>query len=410
MKYLSYENIYNNMEVNIDLNQNKWVTSIPKNNVDNVINKYLRLGYIVSTLSQQTINPMNGIFDPIINNINSTSKNNDILLKTIEERIGENIGSLRTTIDNLIYQSANSSIKGKIAEQQISNIIVDNFPDDTVEITAQKDYESDIQLKTSDGITLYIEVKMYKASVTTSQIDKFKRDIIRSGIKVGILISTTSGITGKKRLEFDLIDNDKYIIYVPNTGFEVVPIIWSVLFAKQLHKISNKKKEIDIGILMDCYRQFESLYTNFSNMKYNLIKVRKNIVSQLDDLHIDVLKIDNMIEKMMQECNLQINRVLDYKKEILFSEKEIIEFLSDIEVNKDKRQKQYKLLYEYCKKNKYTIYNNEDSYKWIVKKDNQKIFETKYTKTKVDIVIPEKGITIQIINNIDDILDSILLV
>ena len=67
MKYLSYENIFNNMEVNIDLNQNKWVTSIPKNNLDNVINKYLRLGYIVSTLSQQTINPMNGIFDPIIN-------------------------------------------------------------------------------------------------------------------------------------------------------------------------------------------------------------------------------------------------------------------------------------------------------------------------------------------------------
>ena len=398
------------MEVNIDLNQNKWVTSIPKNNVTNVINKYLRLGYIVSTLSHQTINPMNSIFDPIINKMNTTNKNNDTLLKTIEGRIGENIGSLRNTIDNLIYQSANSSIKGKIAEQQISNIIVDNFPDDTVDITAQKDYESDIQLKTSDGITLYIEVKMYKAPVTTSQIDKFKRDIIRSGIKVGILISTTSGITGKKRLEFDLIDNDKYIIYVPNTGFEVIPIIWSVLFAKQLHKMSNKKKEIDVGILMDCYRQFESLYTSFSNMKYNLIKVRKNIITQLDELHIDVLKIDNMIEKIMQECNLQINRVLDYKKEILFSDKEIIEFLTDIEVNKDKRQKQYKLLYEYCKKNKYTIYNNEDSYKWIVKKENQKIFETKYTKTKVDIIIPDKGITIQITNKIEEILDSILLV
>ena len=398
------------MEVNIDLNQNKWVTSIPKNDVNNVINKYLRLGYIVSTLSHQTINPMNSIFDPIINKMNTTNHDNDALLKTIEGRIGENIISLRNTIDNLIYQSANSSIKGKIAEKQISNIIIDNFPDDTVDITAQKDYESDIQLKTNDGITLYIEVKMYKAPVTTSQIDKFKRDIIRSGIKVGILISTTSGITGKKRLEFDLIDDDKYIIYVPNTGFDVIPIIWSVLFAKQLHKISNKKKEIDDGILMDCYRQFESLYTNFSNMKYNLIKVRKNIITQLDELHIDVLKIDNMIEKIMHECNLQINKVIDYKKEILFSEKEIIEFLSDIEVNKDKRQKQYKLLYEYCKKNKYTIYNNEDSYKWIIKKDNQKFFETKYTKTKVDIIIPDKGITIQITNKIGEILDSILLI
>ena len=398
------------MEVNIDLNQNKWVTSIPKNDVNNVINKYLRLGYIVSTLSHQTINPMNSIFDPIINKMNTTNHDNDALLKTIEGRIGENIISLRNTIDNLIYQSANSSIKGKIAEKQISNIIIDNFPDDTVDITAQKDYESDIQLKTNDGITLYIEVKMYKAPVTTSQIDKFKRDIIRSGIKVGILISTTSGITGKKRLEFDLIDDDKYIIYVPNTGFDVIPIIWSVLFAKQLHKISNKKKEIDVGILMDCYRQFESLYTNFSNMKYNLIKVRKNIITQLDELHIDVLKIDNMIEKIMHECNLQINKVIDYKKEILFSEKEIIEFLSDIEVNKDKRQKQYKLLYEYCKKNKYTIYNNEDSYKWIIKKDNQKFFETKYTKTKVDIIIPDKGITIQITNKIGEILDSILLI
>ena len=90
-----------------------------------------------------------------------------------------------------------------------------DFPDDVIEVTTQKDYESDLQLTTAEGIKIYIEVKMYKAVISTAQIEKFKRDLKRSGVKVGIITSLTSGITGKKRLAYEQIDDEQYIIYIP---------------------------------------------------------------------------------------------------------------------------------------------------------------------------------------------------
>ena len=42
--------------------------------------------------------------------------------------------------------------KGKIGENQINDILSDHFPDDVIELTAQKDFESDIQLNTPEGI------------------------------------------------------------------------------------------------------------------------------------------------------------------------------------------------------------------------------------------------------------------
>jgi hypothetical protein len=396
------------MLVNIDLEKNAWVSKIPEDYRESVINKYLNMGYIMSTLCQQTVNPMNTLFDPIINKVKDASNHNEITLRSIEGNISENMGSLRGTIDNFIYQSANSALKGKIGEQQVSQILHDHFPDDVIEVTAQKEYESDIQLTTAEGMQLYIEVKMYKTTVSTAQIDKFKRDIQRNGIKVGIMISTTSGIIGKKRLDYEQIDDDQYIIYLPNSGFEHTPIIWSVLFAKKLVMITSKKKTIDMDILLNCYRNFESVHKNFSMMKHNIIKIRKNIITNLDDLHIESLKIDHMIHNILKECNSYLYNILHESKEVEFTNDSILDFIKELEDRNDKRTMSYRILHEYCKNRKFQIYNNGDSLQWVIKKNNIPLAETKYTKTKVELNILDKGIHMQISCNMNEVLDIIL--
>ena len=331
------------------IDKNSWIEKIPEDYRVQVINKYLNLGYVMSTLCQQTVNPMSTLFEPIMNKVSESSNQSELTLNAINSSIRENIGSLRGTIDNFIYQSANSSLKGKIGENQINDILSDHFPDDVIELTAQKDFESDIQLITPEGIKIYIEVKTYKSLVTTSQIDKFKRDILRSGIKVGIMISTTSGITGKKRMEYEQLDEEQYIIYIPNSGFEHIPVIWAVLFAKKLVTMTNKKKEIDMGILLDCYRKFESIYKNFSTMKHNLIKTRKTIIGGLDELHIESLRIEQMIQNVLHECNTYLYNILDEKEEVHLEDKDILEFLKELDEANDKRHQSYSILYYYFK-------------------------------------------------------------
>jgi hypothetical protein len=395
------------MLIDIDIDKNSWIVQIPEEHQQSVVNKYLNLGYIMSTLCQQTVNPMSSLFEPIMNKVSETSNNNELTLNSINSSIRENIGSLRGTIDNFIYQSANSSLKGKIGENQINDILSDHFPDDVIDLTAQKEFESDIHIITPEGIKLYVEVKTYKSLVTTSQIDKFKRDIIRSGVKVGIMISTTSGITGKKRMDYEQVDDEQYIIYVPNSGFNHIPVIWAVLFAKKLVTMTNKKKEIDMGILLDCYRKFESIYKNFSTMKHNLIKTRKTIIGSLDDLHIESLRIEQMIQNVLHECNTYLYNILDEKEEIYLEDKDTLEFLKELDESKDKRHLPYSILYDYCKTNGFNIFYKSNKLNWVIKNNDKDIGETKYTKTKMELCIPDKGITVQLNSSSASILDTI---
>ena len=53
------------MKVKINTEYNKWLIDIPEKERENIVNKFLKLGYITSTLCHTSINPLNTIFNPI---------------------------------------------------------------------------------------------------------------------------------------------------------------------------------------------------------------------------------------------------------------------------------------------------------------------------------------------------------
>ena len=163
-----------------------------------------------------------------------------------------------------------------------------------------------------------------------------------------------------------------------------------------------------MDILLNCYRNFESVHKNFSMMKHNIIKIRKNIITNLDDLHIESLKIDHMIHNILKECNSYLYNILHESKEVEFTNDSILDFIKELEDRNDKRTMSYRILHEYCKNRKFQIYNNGDSLQWVIKKNNIPLAETKYTKTKVELNILDKGIHMQISCNMNEVLDIIL--
>ena len=55
--------------------------------------------------------------------------------------------------------------------------------------------------------------------LNSKQLKKFYKDLETTGLKLGIFVSNTSGIVGKKDLEWEIINGDTLVIYISNTGF-----------------------------------------------------------------------------------------------------------------------------------------------------------------------------------------------
>ena len=62
----------------------------------------------------------------------------------------------------------------------------------------------------------FLEVKNYKSPIPRKEIDKFKRDMSKTGNKLGIFISLYSNIVGKKRFHIENFNDKQKIIYIPS--------------------------------------------------------------------------------------------------------------------------------------------------------------------------------------------------
>ena len=105
-----------------------------------------------------------------------------------------------------------------------------------------------ISFKVWLNFKILIESKLYRVPVNSRQIEKFYADLDRTGMNFGIFISLTSGISNRKRLEYENY-NGKHILFLPNAGFEGLNIVYSVLFFKTLFKYLNTETNPNKNII-----------------------------------------------------------------------------------------------------------------------------------------------------------------
>ena len=98
------------MQVNIDINYNNWLKEIPKDEVESIVNKYLKLGYLTSTLTTSQLNISNEIFNPIQDSLDQISQHQENKLEIIGTQINENLDFVKQSIDKLT-QYTNKSLQ-----------------------------------------------------------------------------------------------------------------------------------------------------------------------------------------------------------------------------------------------------------------------------------------------------------
>lgn len=399
------------MEFTIDTNKNNWTDDLKFSSEDEkntYFNNLLYLGYTVLKSSQFTIDS-NSLFRPLTADLNHIKDTIDDLKEEVIEETSstkEQCVNLNNAILKLTGNISTSSLKGKIGENFVENILTNHFPDDTVKQTAMTGHESDFHLISSEYPNILIESKIYTNIVNSNEIEKFFKDLETTGIEYGVFISLTSGIIKHKRFDYEF-SRGKHVIFIPNAGFDGHNLIYAILFLRELSKIS-KENLINESLFKNKKNMINTILQNFDLTYTQLIKLKtksmefKNIVDkQLLSLTTEIIESELIIKNIIETTKKSIldtmsldNCCEDY---ISKNNHNYDEFITDLSKQKNTKNlaTHVKLLQDYS----FTMNQNEKNHIFFEKKDI--IIDLKVMKSKCIFEFKNLNIKYEITENTD---------
>jgi len=313
------------------------------------------------------------------------------LVNDSTEHHKEKLYAIESKLDDLLHIKTNSSRKGRLSEDICRDILTKTYPSWSFLDVSQQGYGADCRAFETPVGQILFEFKSYDHNVNREQIAKFIRDLEHTNIKYGIFVSNTSGIVGKKNIEWEIVKN-KIIIYVSNMGLNGYGCILGTELLLSL---------IEINIL-----DKDKNWILYQNIEIN--ELVKNISESIDDFRFDIesytkhkvliseqrIKINqciDLLEKNSFECLLNLNstfhKMVQLTKNIQSNQKMLNDFDSEKFLNSVSNDKFRVLLNKFI----------QCCVNYQIKTDNQNIIitnegkiqcYTKLMKSKIEIIFP----------------------
>jgi len=226
------------------------------------------------------------------------------VINTIKSNSIENHDRTFNDLALFLGKMNNSSIKGKIGENQLENALNNMYPSDEVINTSGQTAACDFKILRKNGEPILIETKDYDRNVPKQEVEKFIRDI-EVNKHNGIFLSQKSGIANKNNFQIDIIDKN-VVIYIHFVEYDSqiikvgIDIIDSIsLKLTEFQKIENPDHIISNELLT----QINKEYTAFATKKLEITKTCKdfyqNMEKQLNDLHFS--NLENLLTPVFKQ-------------------------------------------------------------------------------------------------------------
>jgi len=190
---------------------------------------------------------------------------------------------------------SNPVTKGKSGEVIVESILRIAFPHANIIDVGKKSKSGDIMIEI-DGFKILIEVKFYKRSVPTKEIDKFKRDLECKDYDAGIFISLFNGVCKYKEISCESHKNKHYMI-VPMVNCKD-PIIWAVMCLIKMLNINNTEPSVNekavsslnnlinicSSLKRECNKHTKILNDEIKNYKKNTQQTLNTIKQNISEL------------------------------------------------------------------------------------------------------------------------------
>ena len=377
------------MNLNITIHNEEdieYLKNIDDKRLDDILRTSITIGLKSIHMSEVNMN-CHSYIDPI----------KDIMEESTDYQ-NEKILGIENKLNDLLHIKTNSSRKGQLSEDLCRSLLNKQYPQWSFMDVSQEGYNADCRaFETPVGQILY-EFKSYEYNVNREQITKFIRDLEHTNIKYGIFVSNTSGIVGKKNIEWEII-NDKLVIFISNMGLSGYGCILGTELLLSLIEINILDK--DNNWLL--YQNYE-LEDLLSNISHNIDSLRNNIESYtkhrelINEQRIKINSSIDILERSSFNCLLELNRTYESiiknienircNKECIKDEFVEENFLEQLGLNGEEKNRK---LFEKLLKMTGNLHVLTKEKELIFLKDKEIICFSKTLKSRLEVVFPIRG-------------------
>ena len=360
----------------------EYIRNLSKEKFDKVIQTALTIGLKSIQMSEVNMD-CHSYFDPLKRIIDESGEQNKDKILEIDDKL-----------DALLHIRTNSSRKGRLSEDLCIQRLIQQYPTWDISDVTYVGHEGDCRAKTPVGEILY-EFKSYDTNVNREQINKFYKDLEMTGIKLGIFVSNTSGIVGKKDLEWEIINGSTLIIYISNTGFNgqgcimatelLLALVDNNILDHENHWLLHQNYETDsiYQNLVDSLDEYRSNNEMTYKLRKHIKEFRSKNNSMIDGLESEIFHISLNTENTFSKI-LGLVESIKSKKQISKSF-DLDEFILNNNYN-DKFIQIFKELYKVLLNLSLTIHICDNE--WLIYKDGmEELAHTKTQKSKIQLCI-----------------------
>jgi len=360
----------------------EYIRNLSKEKFDKVIQTALTIGLKSIQMSEVNMD-CHSYFDPLKRIIDESGEQNKDKILEIDDKL-----------DALLHIRTNSSRKGRLSEDLCIQRLIQQYPTWDISDVTYVGHEGDCRAKTPVGEILY-EFKSYDTNVNREQINKFYKDLEMTGIKLGIFVSNTSGIVGKKDLEWEIINGSTLIIYISNTGFNgqgcimatelLLALVDNNILDHENHWLLHQNYETDsiYQNLVDSLDEYRSNNEMIYKLRKHIKEFRSKNNSMIDGLESEIFHISLNTENTFSKI-LGLVESIKSKKQINKSF-DLDEFILNNNYS-DKFIQIFKELYKVLLNLSLTIHICDNE--WLIYKDGmEEVAHTKTQKSKIQLCI-----------------------
>ena len=374
------------MNLNFSINNKEdiqYLKNIEQNKLEDLLKTCISIGLKSIQMSEVNMD-CHSYIDPIKDIVQESTLDHKEKLFTIEDKLND-----------LLHIKSNSSRKGQLSEDLCRSLLTKQYPQWSFLDVSQEGYNADCRaFETPVGQILY-EFKSYDHNVNRDQISKFIRDLEHTNIKYGIFVSNTSGIVGKKNIEWEIIDN-KLVVFVSNMGLSGYGCILGTELLLSLLDINILEKDRN-WLLYQNY-ELEDLIKNISE---SIDSLRNNIESYtkhrelINEQRIKINQSIDILDKSSFNCLLNLNHTYENIVKTISDircHKDLIteEFIKEDFLTKIKNEKYKELFTKLLKiSHNHKVMNKENELLFI-NKEGEIICFSKTHKSRLDLIFPIK--------------------
>ena len=224
----------------------------------------------------------------------------------------EIINSQNDTLNSLLKRFENSSKKGKMSENLLTNVLAEVYPLAEIEDVGKTKETGDIMMLRKDKPKILVENKDWTRPIVNAEVQKFVRDVEIQKCH-GLFLSQNVGICSKNNYEINILEGNLIAVYIHNVNYDPEKIRVGIDI---IDNITEILKEIDVlevnqneehSISKELTQFINAEYQNYLTHKERTIKMAKDFVANLIK-HEEEFNFSSLEKFLESKCNTQNNK------------------------------------------------------------------------------------------------------